>query len=253
MICPNCQNRILDDSKFCPFCGKKTDQTQNLPIKETASRMPKPAPTKVTESKRPKPTPSTKLIKTEKPKTTTTSYIIPDKEKKGASTAFTWLASLLVIALLISTCYLLYERNELLTTIEARNRTIASQNKTIDSQADSIAEYKDDSEIVDTVRKWGKKYGKSFRSQSDYKAGSNAVIVRVGESASISISYSGKRTVWLSQSNNNVTAEWGKNIKTVKVTGKKAGTSELIFSLGNKKKADSKESFRVLVIVVDKN
>lgn len=265
-VCSKCGKEIPDDSEFCPFCGAIVSINQNLQDSN-------PSASQISKSE------DSDLIDVGD------SFELTSKKRRNRIIIIISLALLfgLLIGLSIYQYYSykstlqsysaeldsysesLKEKNALISELNETNAALTEKNtklqeekkKAISEKTAAINEKNKalaESKRYETIKTWVKDYGKGFHSSTSYYAASNMVAVKVGETVSLDITYTGNRHVWKQSTNRNCTVEWSKNWSNhttkVNIKGVTEGTTEIIFKLGDSEKSDSKESFRVLVIVV---
>lgn len=127
-------------------------------------------------------------------------------------------------------------------------------NGELSSAKDAQGQYKANSDKYSTIINWIDQHASEYKKASDYFAGSNVIAVKVGETVALDVTYKGNRYMWEKTTTGRCKADWGKdwsdNTTQLEITGVRAGTSEIVFYLGDEEHADTTESFRVLVIVV---
>ena len=246
MTCPVCGEALPEDSKFCQFCGNKIEYRQErkerVPAEESAVQ---------------------KAFADQKEK------IESDKEtkrRKRRSVLYGILGVTLAVLVAVNSVQsknierLSSQYDDVQEQLDSANQSVQEQDETIRSKDASIQQYieerdqyKENNETYTRIEQWIAKHGKGYKEDKSFYAGSNVIAVKTGESATLDVYYKGKRTVWCSATSDECSTKLGKksasNIQKLTVTGEKAGITELVFALGKKKKADDKESFRVLVIV----
>ena len=258
--CAKCGKEIPGDSAFCPFCG---NEIKNIIEAETATIC-----EQASDKKKSTTIPNN-------PDKNVDSPIKPaTKSRRGAVVAIV-LLSVILLALAGLNIYQHTELQKSTDTIQKYSATIKDKsteiaslkkaNEKLEKEKEAAVSAKNaaiteknkavkQNQTFTTIKNWVEKYSKSFRSHSTYYAASNVIAVKVGETVELSITYTGSRHVWKGMTGNACKAEWSKqwssHTTSVKITGVSAGTSEISFYLGDSTKADSQESFRVLVIVV---
>lgn len=100
---------------------------------------------------------------------------------------------------------------------------------------------------------WYIRYGDGYFKNEKLYTGSNLIAVRVGDTVKLSVFNLIPKSSWVSVSNTNCDIKWGTwidNKRTyIEVTGRRAGTAEVVFSTGDIDKR--REAFRVFVIILD--
>ena len=167
---------------------------------------------------------------------------IPEYAEKSGSKSNNGFLTILVIILSIL-CITLFLTNRGLRS----NNTSPGQEKIT-----AIAESK--RLKSDEISKWLKEHGSEYNAVKQYRASTNVVVVRVGETYDLEVTYVGQRYTWVHTTTNNCECDWDSRWSDFKshllITGVSEGTSEILFSLGDKNGADPHETFRVLVVVV---
>lgn len=251
--CPHCGKEVPEGSKFCQFCGEKI-APQISAVKEDEP---------VQDQK-----PENKQIENKQPK---------EEKEKTKTKVWKWLTITVIVVLLGGVGYLLYDRSVHIAQIDELagqnielindNTEFMQQNTELMTQITQTTQERDQAKIekaqalqelrqetaqLNTIKKWANAHSSEYSSRTTYYAGSNAILVKAGETVKLSVIYKGQTTIWETTSNGNCTAEWIKtwdnSITSVKITGVKEGTTELIFSEG-KDEDHLTERFRVLVII----
>ena len=263
--CPYCGKESPEGSKFCQFCGKKTEPLVTLPKKEESA--------------------SARKMDMDN---------APSSEKRRNGSVWKWVSIALIVALLGGTVYLLSERsnnkkiiNELMddnvkylsenvdlmaknSDLLIQNTDLMQKNSDLVEKTNSLTEQKKqaiqerdaakqeskkaigENRRFEAIKTWADSHRDEYSKKTTYYAGSNAVIVKKGETANLSIIYNGQTTIWERPTNDYCSAEWSRQWDygktTLKITGVRVGTSEIVFSEG-KDKNNVTECFRVLVIV----
>ena len=105
------------------------------------------------------------------------------------------------------------------------------------------------------IQQFVRRHSSEYRVNSSYYTFSNIIAVRKGQTAELGVFYNGNRRMWVDYHASSVDIRWSgetsHNVTHLLVTGKKTGTSELSFTLGDSKKSDGKVVFHVLVVVTD--
>lgn len=293
MYCNKCGKEIPDDSLFCTYCGSHLEgqaDTNNDVVDRSVSEEEELSASidfsdsikKTVDVKKEASSFAQKKeeppIKSIDPDSSANAYDKefsrfknpgqnekPNVRKTGKGTiAVIVILSIIILALAALSVFqyksietMRTENNKLTTdntTLSSQNTVLQKNNQKLESDLKSEKAKLKAAQKFDGVADWLKKHGSEFNTNKKYRAATNVVVVRVGETYELEVTYVGDRWRWIKQTNRNINAEWSdkwsNNKTTVEITGKTAGTSEVIFSLGDKNKADTKESFRVLVIVV---
>ena len=253
IVCKNCGKQLPDDSLFCQYCGELLDCVDLKKANEGNS---------IDNEK------ASNLYNATTENEAANS--LGGVAKKEKTTRRVPIIAIIVLSVLLCglaglSFYQHFSYSETLQVLRAENDSLKENNTKLEEEkARAVSERntarrerdqaKRGSREYETVKSWVTQYGKGFHVQNSYYAASNIIAVKVGETVNLSITYTGNRTLWLNTTDTCCKADWGSgwsgNTTTVKISGISAGTSELIFSLGNTDQADSNESFRVLVIVV---
>ena len=229
MKCANCQNEITDDSKFCPFCGEKTG------IKPLSVAVVSPA----TESNEN----NTK------------------KRERTGSKLSRWMICLLIIALLggnIGELTIINNQKQdidsLVSQLSSEQAKSAELNTDLSKTKVERDKYKTDYGYYSAIKQFMKSHGSEYKKDPSFHAYSNIIAVKKGQTEKLGVYYGGNRYIWVDYESPYIGVKWDDSKSStphLSITGKKAGVSELSFSLGNEKKSDDKIAFRVLVIVFD--
>ena len=272
MDCKKCGKQIPDDSVFCPFCGEAMELLDSIAITEDI--------TEIQETDNG--TQNSESITDAEPKETEpgTKEFPAKIEKPHKRATFAAIILAVLVGALAGLNIFQYHNNNLkLQTITTEKEALSSENAELkDSNAkleeqknkaiterdtakkekekaiSNSQQYRIASTRYNGIKTWIEKHCKDFHASNSYYAASNVIAVRVGETVNLEIVYSGNRNLWERTTNSNCKVDWNmgwsNNRTSEKIEGVSEGTSEIIFSLGDSNKADAKESFRVLVIVV---
>ena len=266
--CKKCEKQIPDDSVFCPFCGEAIELLDSNVITEEITEI------QETDNR----TQNSESITDAEPKETETKKKeSPAKIEKSHKRAT--VAAIILAVLVGALAGLNIFQYRSIQTITAEKEALTSENIDLkDSNAkfeeqrnkaiterdtekkekeraiSNSQQYRAASYRYNEIKSWIDKHSREFHASNSYYAASNVIAVKKGETVNLEITYTGNRNVWARTTNSNCKAEWTKiwsgNRTSLKVTGVTEGVTGIIFSLGDSKSADSKESFRVLVIVV---
>ena len=259
--CVNCGKEIPEDSVFCPFCGVSVETIE----------------TEATEEKEIESTEVATKEGSKAPQEKTSLQNKKGKPTRGSVIAIVILAVLIGVLAGFNVYQYYNTRAQVLTwntekenllsenaALKDSKTKLEEQNKKLTTERDKAKQeraqavsnsqqYKANSNTFEQIKTWIKNHCKDFHSNNSFYAASNAVVVKVGETVYLDITYTGNRNIWEHTTNSSCKVEWTKswsgNRTSVKITGTYAGMNEIVFSLGDANKADAKESFRVLVIV----
>ena len=146
------------------------------------------------------------------------------------------------------------DTEQLNNTISGLEKDIKTLQKKLDNAIGERDKYKVNSDYYSEIERWAKTNSRSFKNTANYYTGSNAIIVRTGETVSLDITNKYGGYMWMNRSNANCSVDWGNswsgNTTTVEVTGVKTGISEIQFYKGTSEKREDTCLFRVLVIVI---
>ena len=136
------------------------------------------------------------------------------------------------------------EIDELTDDISDMDQELDDMNKTVQSHVTAKAIYQNLSSFFSSNK------ASSYNKYKSFFADTNVVVVREGESATLSVTYKGNNTIWMdAEKDYYIDYEWlhGWSNDTTKaqVTGKNAGSTLLTFGI-----EDSSDRFYVMVIVV---
>ena len=227
MKCPNCQNEITDDSKFCPFCGEKT------------GRIPLP-------------------VAVVSPATAPDANDTKKRDKTGGK-LLRWVTGLLIVALLggnIGELTTINKQKQDIDSIASQLNSEQNKNARLNTDLSKTKnerdEYKTDYGYYSAIKQFMRSHGSEYKKDSSFHAYSNIIAVKKGQTEKLGVYYSGNRLIWVNYESPYVSVKWNDSTSSTShlfITGEKEGVSELSFSLGNTKKSDDKIAFRVLVIV----
>lgn len=286
MFCHKCGKELANDSQFCQQCGTPVITLSHTEPVPEVNPTPPVTPAAASVPAAPEPSSSNghsvkkerycqycgKILEPEKKRCTSCGKT----QRKKIPLLLILISALILVALAGLNVYQyinynddLREKNESIETLTADNLSLTNEvndltneileltddisdmdqeldemNKTVQSHVTARAIYQNLTSFFSSTK------ASTYNKYKSFFSNTNVIVVREGETASISITYKGNETIWMdAEKDYYIDYEWShgwsNNTTKAEVTGKNAGSTVLTFGI-----EDSTDRFYVMVIVV---